>query len=200
MNPPQGSFFFACGTVWENSGHLTRRQVRRPSVPLTPLSMPHGYPIPKRRILRQGVGGGGARSGTSLPTARPSTSMLRNRPPTPDTATIFTYGRKRRSFANSCGHSRAEWIRPTCNSAFSIDKIPFMVLPFDYAGVQSPSAACQRLRVGHHLYSSRDFTDTSLSGITKRSPNVSPPIRKTKNLLRIVASGIPYRADWQGKI
>lgn len=51
-------FFFVCGTVWENSGHLTRRQVRRPSVPLTPFSMPHGYPIPKRRILRQGVGGG----------------------------------------------------------------------------------------------------------------------------------------------
>ena len=57
VNPPQG-YFFACGTVWENSGHLTRRQVRRPSVPLTPFSMPHGYPVPKRRILRQGGGGG----------------------------------------------------------------------------------------------------------------------------------------------
>lgn len=35
-NPWHGAFF-VCSTVWENSWHLTRRQVRRPSVPLTPL-------------------------------------------------------------------------------------------------------------------------------------------------------------------
>lgn len=57
VNPPQGSFF-VCDTVWENSRHLTRREVRHPSVPLTPFSMSHGYPIPKMRILRQGGGGG----------------------------------------------------------------------------------------------------------------------------------------------
>ena len=55
---PTGFFFFVCDTVWENSGHLTRREVHHPSVPLTPFSMSHGYPIPKMRILRQGGGGG----------------------------------------------------------------------------------------------------------------------------------------------
>lgn len=68
VNPPQGSFF-VCDTVWENSGHLTRREVRHPSVPLTPFSMSHGYPIPKMRILRQGGGGGRGRGRAYRPRA-----------------------------------------------------------------------------------------------------------------------------------